>query len=58
MKYVPHRGKMHIKKWVFRDKMGAFGLEKNRTSNQTRKAKWCKTQVQFSKVDNKKGVKG
>jgi hypothetical protein len=28
MKYVPHRGKMHIKKWVFRGKMGVFGLEK------------------------------
>ena len=28
MKYVPHRGKMHIKKWVFRGKMGALGLEK------------------------------
>ncbi len=45
MKYVPHRGKMHTEKWFFRGKMGAFGLEKNRTSNQTRKAKWCKTQV-------------
>ena len=28
MKYVPHRGKMHIKKWVFRGKMGVLGLEK------------------------------
>ena len=39
MKYVPHRGKMYIEKWVFRGKMCAFRLEKNRTSNQTRKAK-------------------
>jgi len=58
MKYVPHRGKMHIKKWVFRGKMGAFGLEINRTSNQTRKAKWCKTQVLFLKTDKTKDVKG
>ncbi len=41
MKYVVLRGKMSIEKWVFRGKMGVFELEKNRTSNQTRKAKWC-----------------
>jgi len=41
MKYVAHRGKMSIGKWVFRGKMGVFELEKNRTFNQTRKAKWC-----------------
>ena len=58
MKYVPHRGKMHIKKWVFRGKMGAFGLEINRTSNQTRKAKWCKMQVLLLKIDKAKGGKG
>ena len=48
---------MYIKKWVFRGKMGAFGLEKNRTSNQTRKAKWCKTQVTFLKTDKTKDMK-
>ena len=39
MKNMAKRGKMVVKKWVFRGKMGAFGLEINRTSNQTRKAK-------------------
>ena len=28
MKYVGQRGKMSIEKWVFRGKMGVFGLEK------------------------------
>ena len=52
------RGKMFIKKWVFRGKMGVFGLEKNQTSNQTRKAKWCKMQVLFLKTDKARDVKG
>ena len=58
MKYVGQRGKMSIEKWVFRGKMGVFGLEKNQTSNQTRKAKWCKMQVLFLKTDKTKDVKG
>ena len=58
MKYVARRGKMSIEKWVFRGKMGVFWLEKYRTSNQTRKAKWCKTQVLFLKTDKTKDVKG
>ena len=58
MKSVAHRGKMPIEKWFFRGKMGVIGLEKNRTSNQTRKLKWCKMQVQFSKIDKKKDVQG
>ena len=41
MKYVAFRGKTSIEKWVFRGKMGVFEVEKNRTSNHTRKAKWC-----------------
>ena len=51
MKYVALRGKISIEKWVFRGKMGVFGLEKYRTSNQTRKAKWCKMRVIFLKMD-------
>ena len=47
MKYVAYRGKMSIEKWVFRGKMGVIGLEKFRSSNQTRKAKWCKMRVLF-----------
>ena len=49
---------MPIEKWVFRGKMGVIGLEKNRTSNQTRKLKWCKMQVLFLKTDKTKDTKG
>ena len=58
MKSVAHRGKMPIEKWVFRGKMGVIGPEKNRTSNQTRKLKWCKMQVLFPKTDKTKDTKG
>ena len=58
MKYVAHRGKMSTEKWVFRGKMGVFGLEINRTSNQTRKVKWYKMQVLFLKIDRVRDVKG
>ena len=55
---MAERGEIVVKKWVFRGKMGVFGLEKYRTSNQTRKAKWCKTQVLFLKIDRARGMKG
>ena len=58
MKYVAHRGKMSTEKWVFRGKMGDFGLGINRTSNQTRKVKWCKMRVLFLKIDRVRDVKG
>jgi hypothetical protein len=58
MKYVAHRGKMSTEKWVFRGKMGIFGLGINRTSNQTRKVKWYKMQVLFLKIDGVRDVKG
>ena len=58
MKYVAHRGKMSTEKWVFRGKMGVFGLRINRTSNQTRKVKWCKMQVLLLKTDSVRDVKG
>ena len=58
MKYVGQRGKMSIEKWVFRGKMGVIGLEKFQTSNQTRKAKWCKMRVLFLKTYRASGVKG
>ena len=57
MKYVANRGKMSIEKWVFRGKMGVIGLEKFRSSNQTRKAKWCKMRVLFLKMDKLRGVR-
>ena len=49
---------MPIEKWVSRGKMGVIGLEKNRTSNRTRKLKWCKMQVLFLKTDKTKDTKG
>ena len=58
MKYMAHRGKMSVEKWVFRGKMGVIGVEKIRSSNQTRKAKWCKMQVLFLKTYRASGVKG
>ena len=58
MKYVAHRGKISTEKWVFRGKMGVFGLEINRTSNQTRKVKWYKMQVLFLKIDRVRDMKG
>ncbi len=48
---MAEKGKMSTEKWVFRGKMGVFGFEKYQTSNQTRKAKWCKTRVIFLKMD-------
>ena len=57
MKYMANRGKMSVEKWGFRGKMGVIGLEKFRSSNQTRKAKWCKMWVFFLKMDKARGVR-
>mgnify|MGYP003359437828 CR=1 FL=1 len=38
-------------KYTFYSKKGQIGLMKFRVYNQTRKAKWCKMQVLFSKID-------
>ena len=43
---------MAIKKWGFRGKKCVIGVEKI-----TRKAKWCKMQVVFLKIDITKGTK-
>ena len=51
-------GKISVKKWSFRSKKGVIGLLKFRVYNQTRKAKWCKTQVLLLKTDKTKVVKG
>ena len=48
---------MSVEKWVFRGKMGVIGVEKIWTSNQTRKAKWCKMRVLFLKMDKVRGVR-
>ena len=58
MKNVAEKGEIVVKKWVFRGKKRAIGLEKIRGGDQSRKAKWCKTQVLFFKTDKMQGVKG
>ena len=55
---MAEKGKMSTEKWVFRGKMGVFGLGINRTSNQTRKVKWCKMRVLFLKIDRVRDMKG
>ena len=57
MKNMAKKGKIAVKKWGFRGKKGEIGVEKIRVGNQTRKAKWCKTQVSFSNSDKMEGVK-
>ena len=57
MKHMTKKGKTAIKKWGFRGKKCVFGVEKLRVGNQTRKAKWCKMQVVFSKADKHEGMK-
>ena len=58
MKNMAKRGKMVVKKWVFRGKKRVFGVEKIRVGNQTRKAKWYKMQVLLLKRDKRKAMKG
>ena len=58
MKNLVKRGKMVVKSGFFRGKKWVFGVEKIRVGNQTRKAKWCKTQVLLLKRDKRKAMKG
>ena len=58
MKNRAEKGKIVVKKWGFRGKKRVIGFEKLRGGNQNRKAKWCKMQVLFLKIDKAKGVKG
>ena len=57
MKNMAKWGKMVVKKWVFRGKKWIFGVEKIRVGNQSRKAKWYKTQVLFLKLNMLKDAK-
>ena len=57
MKNMAKRGKMVVKKWVFRGKKWVFGVERIRVGNQSRKAKWHKMQVFFLKLNMSEGVK-
>ena len=58
MKHMAQKGKIVVKKWDFRGKKRVIGLEKIRVGDQTRKAKWCKMQALFLKIDKEKGAKG
>ena len=58
MRYMPGKGEIVVKKWDFRGKKRVIGLEKLRGGDQTRKAKWCKMQDLFLKIDKAKGAKG
>ena len=58
MKNRAEKGEIAVKKWDFRGKKPVIGLEKIRGGDQTRKAKWCKMQALFLKVDKAKGAKG
>ena len=58
MKNMAKKGKIAVKKWGFRGKKGEIGVEKIRVGSQNRKAKWCKMQVFFLKIDKLEGVVG
>ena len=58
MKNMAERCEIVVKKWFFRGKKGVIGLEKIRGGDQSRKAKWCKMQVLFLKIDKTKDMKG
>ena len=58
MKNRAGKGEIVIKKWDFRGKKQVIGLEKIRGGDQSRKAKWCKMQALFLKIDKTKGVQG
>ena len=51
MRHMARKGKISIKKWVFGGQKWVIEIEKIRVGNQTRKAKWCKMQVVFLKMD-------
>ena len=57
MKNLGKKGKTGVKNGVLVVKWGQLDLKKTRASNQNRKAKWCKTQVAFSKKDKTKDIK-
>ena len=51
MNNMTKKGKIVVKKWIFGDKMQVIGLEKIASWRPNRKAKWCKMQVNFLKMD-------
>ena len=55
---MAEKGKIAAKKWGFRGQKGIIGVEKIRVGNQSRKVKWCKTQVRCLKTNKTRGTKG
>ena len=55
---MAQKGKIALKKWDFRGKKHVIGAEKWWVGNPNRKAKWCKMQVMFLKIDKEKDVEG
>ena len=53
---MAEKGKVAVKKWVFGGKKRVIGRKKEWAGNQTRKVKWCKTQVLPLKTDKTKDV--
>ena len=53
---MAEKGEIIVKKWDFGGKKRVIGLEKIRGGDQTRKAKWCKTQALFLKIDKANGA--
>ena len=58
MKNMVEKGKIVVKKWVFRGKKQQFGAGKNMKRQQTRKAKWCKMQAKCQKMDKRRTTQG
>ena len=55
---MAQKGETAVKKWFLGAKKWVIGREKLWVGNQTRKAKWCKMQVLFFKIDKLEDVKG
>jgi len=51
MKYMLKKNKIVAQKWSFGGKMQVIGLEKIASWRPNRKAKWCKMQADFLKMD-------
>ena len=51
------KGKIVVKKWVFRGKKRVIGRKKIWGGDQSRKLKWCKMQAFSQKTDKATGVK-
>ena len=55
---MAEKGEIVVKKWDFRGQKRVFGLERLRAVKQNRKAKRCKMQAFFLKLNMSGGAKG